>query len=354
MFIKYLDGEKAANHILKQLDKHRWPYRLRGSSVVITCPFHESPSYPDINYCRLSINLESKYHNDEYIPVGLCRCWSCGKVCFFNDLITNPKGEIPKDKVLSFLKPLPQSGTAEDNALFSKTISFDDDDKPVFHDVPMYWREKWKGRWRTTKKNETPIEEETLLKMGCYSYFDYNPNNKSSMAGVNRLLFYAYDANNEKIGWIALADDEARKHKYVLKQRNMGGEWVSKTVLFHEKMPDNVPLILTEGPYDALRLIQEGFYAVCLLGAGNWTDEIKNLVVSKASHLIILFDGDSTGYEKSKKVYKAVKKYIPTKRVLLPIVGGDEHKEKNLDPGNMPHKYVKALRKLIKKFVAEN
>lgn len=353
MFIKYLDGEPAAKHIMKQLDKRNWPYTLRNGSVVITCPFHESPSYPDYRYHRLSINLVSKFHNDEYIPVGLCRCWSCGKICFFNDLITNPKQEIEEYKLLK-MKPLPQSGTAEDTSLFSKRISFDDEEECVFHDVPLYWREPWKGRWRATKKSETPIEEKTLLKMGCYSYFDYDPNTKTAMAGVNRLLFYAYNADNEKIGWIALADDEARKKKYMLKQKNMQGSWVSKTVLFHEKIPDNVPIILTEGPYDALRLIQEGFNAVCMLGAGNWSDEIKNLLVSKASHLIILFDGDNTGYEKSKKVYKAVKKYIPTKRILLPIIGGEEHKELNLDPGNMPKKYVKALRKAVDKFVEEN
>jgi len=357
MFIKYLDGKKAAEHIMKQLDKHEWPYTPRGTSVIITCPFHDSPSYPDYKYHRLSINLESKYHNDEYIPVGLCRCWSCGKVCFFNDLITNPKKEIPIGKVLRNFKPLPQSGTVEDNDLFTTRISFDDEEqKDKFVDVPMYWRESWKGkgRWRTTRKNETPIEEDTLIKMGCYSFFDYNPDSKNTIAGVNRLLFYAYDIHEEKIGWIALADDEARKKEYCLKQKNMSGSWVSRTVLFHEKFPDNVPLILTEGPYDALRLIQEGFNAVCMLGAGNWSKEIRKLLISKASHLIILFDGDKTGYEKSKKVYDSVKSYIPTKRILLPIIGGEEHKEKNLDPGNMPYKYIKALRKKVKKFVKEN
>lgn len=347
MLIKYLDGEKAAKHIIKQFEKHNWPHRVRNGSLVITCPFHESPSYPDYNYLRLSINLESKYHNEGYIPVGLCRCWSCGKICFYNDLINNPKNEIPKKKVLSFLKPLPQSGTTEDNQLFSKALDFSEDSNSEFIDVPTYWRESWKGTWRT-------IKEETLIKMGCYSFFDYDPNNKSSIAGVNRLLFYAYNSHNEKIGWIALADDKARKKKYMLKQKNMTGSWVSKTVLFHEKFDNNVPLILTEGPFDALRLIQEGFNAVSMLGAGNWSDDIKNLVISKASHLIILFDGDDTGYEKSKKVYKAVKRYIPTKRVLLPILGGNEHKELNIDPGNMPDKYVKALRKLVKKFVEEN
>lgn len=350
MSIRFLDGEKAAKHIINQLDKHHIPYTPRGNSVLLTCPYHPSQdSYPSLTYHRLSVNIESHYHNDDYIPVGLCRCWSCGKICFFNDLITNPKQEIPKEKVLSSLKPIPRSGSAEDDTLFYKPISFDEkeSDQTIFTDVPLYWREEWKGTWRT-------ITEDTLKRMGCYSYFDYNDKSKQAIAGVNRLLFYAYDINKEKVGWLALADDKARKKKYCLKQKNMDGSWVHKTLLFHEKFPDNKPIVLTEGPFDALRMIQEGFNAVSMLGAGSWSEEKKLLLVSKASHVIVLFDGDEVGYEKSLKVYKALRDYVPTKRLLLPILGDDEHKEDNIDPGNMPSKFVKIIRKKVKQFVEEN
>ena len=349
---KNIDGKQASKHIIKQLDKHHIPYRIRSGSALITCPFHPTPSvFPDPSYLRLSINLDSHWYDNHYIPVGFCRCWSCGKVCHFNDLIENPEDEIPKSKHRFFkdLKPLPKSGSSEDKALFSKPLNFniEDDQSQEFVDVNSYWREEWQGDWRT-------IKEKTLLKMGAYSFFDYDPNSKKAKAGVNRLLFYAYDKDKEKIGWIALSDNEARKKKYILKQKNMPGSWVNKTLLFHEKFPDNKPLLLVEGPYDALRMIQEGFYAVSMLGAGSWSEDKKLLLVSKASHVIILFDGDSTGYEKSLKVYKDLKDYIPTKRLLLPIIGGDSDKDKNIDPGNMPSKYVRLVRKKLNEFVENN
>lgn len=359
MMAKNLDGVKAKKHILKQLELHNIPNRIRSGSALITCPFHPTPHnfFPDESYLRLSINLEGHWHDKQYIPVGFCRCWSCGKVCTFNELIENKDGEIPpsKHKFFKNLKPLPKSGTAQDTSLFSKNVSLaDEEEQEKFIDVPLYWRDEWKGRWRTTNKKETPIEEETLIKAGAYSFFDYNPELKSNMSGVNRLLFYTYDKNNEKIGWIALADDKARKKKYVIKQKNMDGHWVNKTFLFFEKFPKNSPVLLTEGPYDALRMMQEGFNAIAMLGASSWSKEKKIMLASKASHVVILFDGDRTGYEKSKIVYDDLKGYVPTKRLLLPIIGGDEHKELNIDPGNMPYKYVKIVRKKFNQFVENN
>lgn len=349
MMAKNVDGAQASEHIIKQLEKNNIPFRVRSGSAMITCPYHPCPSvFPDASYLRLSINLNAHWYENHYIPVGFCRCWSCGKVCHFNDLIENKDNEIPpfKHRLFKNLKPLPKSGTAEDTQLFSKDVSFKEDED-VFIDVNSYWKDKWHGSWRS-------IEEKTLLKMGASSYFDYDPNNKKSTMGVNRLLFYAYNKDKEKIGWIALSDNKARKKKYILKQKNMPGSWVSKTFLFHEKFPNDVPLLLTEGPYDALRMIQEGFNAISMLGAGSWSEDKKLLLVGKASHVIILFDGDETGYEKSLKVYKDLKDYIPTKRLLLPIIGGNEDKDKNLDPGNMPDKYVRIVRKKLNKFVEEN
>lgn len=347
---KSLDGDKAKKHILNQLKLNNIPFRVRSGSALITCPYHPCPSvFPDYNYLRLSINLKSHWYDKQYIPVGFCRCWSCGKVCSFNDLIENKNNEIPAGKYKFFkrIKPLPKSGSAQDTSLFSKDISLEEEEETKFVDVNSYWKDEWHGTWRT-------IKEKTLLKMGAQSFFDYDPDSKNARSGVDRLLFYAYGSNKEKMGWIALADDKARKKKYILKQKNMSGRWTSKTFLFHEKFPNNVPIVLVEGPYDALRMIQEGFNAICMLGAGSWSKEKKTLLISKASHVIILFDGDETGYEKSKKIYEDLKGYLPVKRLLLPIIGGNEHKEKNIDPGNMPDKYVKSIRNKIEEFVNNN
>lgn len=338
MIVKYLDGESARNHILNILKDI--PHTMRGDSILITCPYHPSPEYPSFNYHRLSINLVPKYQNGKYIPVGLFHCWSCGKVGFFNDLFKSSK-DLIQSKVLNG-KPLPKSGTSEDNDLEIRKLE-EYEEKQDFKDLPQFVLSRWYGSWRGITQN-------TLRKMGCKSYFDYNPDAKNrfgkklDLGGTNRLLFYAYDEDKEKIGWVALANEKDRQKKNCLKQKNMVGEWCRKTLLFHEKFKDNTPLILVEGVFDALHLIQEGFNSVSMLGAGNWSDEKRNFIASKASCVIVLFDGDETGYEKGLKVYKSLNGYVPVKRLLLPILK-TEDKSKQLDPGNMSEKYIKILRK---------
>lgn len=340
---KFLDGEPAAKHIMKYIEKI--PNTPRGDSVLITCPYH-SPVYPHFSYHRLSINLTPKYDNEgNYIAVGVFHCWSCGMVGFFNQLIDDPK--LSKERRLE-AKPIPGSGSSKDTELFKvalKKESIND----VFKPLPAFSLGKWKNDWRGISKS-------LLRKYGAKSYFDYSPDVKSrsgvnlDLGGIYRLLFYAYDSENEKCGWIALASMEDRE-KGAMKQKNMPGEWASKTVLFHEKFPDDTPLVLVEGPFDALRLIKEGIPAIAMLGAGNFSDEKRNLIASKASHIIILFDGDETGRKDAKIVKDEIQDYVPTLNLKLPIL---KDKDKQLDPGNMSQKYVDILRKKIKEFVKNN
>lgn len=339
---KYLDGESAVSHIMKCLDK--LPHTMRKDSVAITCPYH-SPTYPSYSYHRLSINLVPHYRGEEYIPVGIFHCWSCGKVGFFNKLITDET--LPKERRLK-AEPIPRAGSYLDDKLFD--FSIEKSTKKEFVPISPLLLGDWKYSWRG-------IGEKVLKKMGAYSYFDYNPyaRNKRGelldIGGTERLLFYAYDENKEKIGWIALAREKERQDKFCLKQKNSEGEWASKTVLFHEKYADNTPIVLVEGPFDSLRLIQEGIQSCCMLGAGNWSEEKRDLLANKASHVIVFFDGDETGWKDSKMVYESIKDYVPTLRLRLPIIGD---REKNLDPGNAPIKYINQLKIKIKNFVKNN
>ena len=341
---KYLDGDSASSHIIRVLEEANIPHTMRSDSVLITCPYH-SPTYPHFSYHRLSINLTPKFREDgTYVPVGLFHCWSCGKAGFFNQLIDDK--ELPKERRLN-VKPLPVAGSHEDKQLFN--IKIEEKKEKKFQEINKFLLSRWEEDWRG-------IPAKLLRKMGAKCYFDYNPNARSrsgaklDISGTNRLLFYAYDEDGNKIGWIALANEKNRKKKNCLKQKNMDGEWASKTVLFHEKYPDNTPIVLVEGPFDALRLIKEGFQACAVLGAGNWSEEKRDLLASKASHLIILFDGDETGYKDSKIIEDDISKYLPTLRLKLPIY---PNKEDQIDPGNMPDKFVKILRNKMNKFIKE-
>ena len=348
---KFLDGDSASVHIMQQLEKSNTPFTPRAESVLITCPYH-SPVYPHFSYHRLSINLVPKFREDgTYVPVGLFHCWSCGKAGFFNKLIDDK--ELPKERRLQ-VEPLPIAGSYKDEQLFNIKLKERKEEIRSI-EINKFLLSRGEEDWRG-------IPAKLLRKMGAKCYFDYNTKakdrngNSLDIGGTNRLLFYAYDEDKNKIGWIALANDEDREESKILKrkllkQKNMAGEWASRTVLFHEKYEDNTPIVLVEGPFDALRLIKEGFQACPVLGAGNWSKEKRDLIASKASHLIILFDGDEVGWKDSKIIEDDIKEYLPTLRLKLPIYEG---KENQIDPGNMPNKFVKILKKKMDKFIKEN
>lgn len=140
-------------------------------------------------------------------------------------------------------------------------------------------------------------------------------------------------------------------------------------------------VVLTEGPFSALRLLHEGIPAVACLGAQNWhSAKITMLQQRKIpiKGVIIAFDPDKSGEEGADRVENAIKdifdvverfdcpvkpmkevdaltgekKYVyvtsrKTGKVITDENGEPIKKMQKLDPGDMPASYVEKLRQQV-------
>jgi hypothetical protein len=98
-------------------------------------------------------------------------------------------------------------------------------------------------------------------------------------------------------------------------------------------------LFVTEGAREVMKLRQEGFDAVGCLKA-DLSDEQILLITKKApKEAVMFFDGDVAGYTATDKVAKKLKKFMPTRKCLLPL---------STDPKNFNSEEIKNIIKSFK------
>lgn len=115
-----------------------------------------------------------------------------------------------------------------------------------------------------------------------------------------------------------------------------------KVFFLFDQLPENETIILTEGHFDAMRLIAEGFNATAILGVNNWSEHKRELLVSKRPRkILIALDGDEAGYAASVKIFEDLCGGMEVDIFYLPP------QNPSLDPGNMPPEQIKLLRERI-------
>ena len=108
--------------------------------------------------------------------------------------------------------------------------------------------------------------------------------------------------------------------------------------LFGEQMLQarkDQPLILVEGPLDALHVIQEGFRSVALMGLFMSENKVLKLVESGITHVIIMLDPDSEGQRAVTRIQATLSKYGIGSKNVIPIK----------DPKNLSHQELQQLTK---------
>lgn len=101
---------------------------------------------------------------------------------------------------------------------------------------------------------------------------------------------------------------------------NMKGNWAeSYGLLFYNQPNPTKYIILTEGPRDSLRLIQDGLPAMSILGSQQFNKTKANLVLALRKKVFIMPDGDSSGRD----MKKLIKSYIPDATYLKLPEGED-------------------------------
>ena len=285
---------------------------------MICCPYHResNPSF--------RVELGSKKY------AGFGKCYACGKSAPFNEWAK-----------LAGMKPLSKEASLMgDFAIVPPLIKEVKQEKVETEDIPK--NKKWRG-----------ISTNLLIDIGCKIVHHYG----------TKFISMPVNVNGEKSGEIkARIKKIPEKPSYI----NSPGIWTRTNGLFPfdyvvENFGNSV-CVLTEGPRDALRLIENNIPAICIFGVHSWSKEKAKYLNFAFEKIILCMDGDCAGIEGEKTAKSFLQNQVVESFCLY---GKDSpyHKYRNRekpkdaankdgielwDAFNMPKSKVQELQKFIK------
>lgn len=247
-------------YILNTFHTHQVPHRVQGGFAYVHCPWHND-SNPS-----LVVFLEPY----KKMGAGFSHCFVCDKsVSFFTlcaewGIVVAAAGEFV---------------VQEDFKLLQSIL-------PKISDLPEYHKpkglQKWSGDWRG-------LSEDFLCSIGCRRWWDKQSEEYRIWIPVGKRGHVAARLEGSDV-----------QPKY----RNSKG-LDTKGVLFgREWIPQHFKYaILTEGPYDALKLQYHSFPATAVLGTGNWSTR-KISLLARFQTIVLAFDNDDAGNGLTELVWK--------------------------------------------------
>lgn len=196
--------------------------------------------------------------------------------------------------------------------------------REAFVNVELPWDvEKWEGSWRG-------IREDTLKRVYAFNWFD-------PMSRCPRILFPVTIRGQVK-GWVARRLDKAPPGQKLNKPYRNARHMSSKQMVFPYdpvvKMRRKT-LVLVEGPFDALRLINYNIPAISILGTGNFhPSNLGYFINTCGGKIIIAMDNDPAGQKARYEITPHLQEMFDVEHFMCP--------EKD-DPGGMPKAYLDEL-----------
>lgn len=192
--------------------------------------------------------------------------------------------------------------------------------------------EPWTRPWRR-------LRLETLKQVGALRWFD-----DDNRIRAERILFPVWMYGNVK-GWVARRTDQAPEgEKLVMPYRNEPGMAAKKVIFPLDAVIAMKPhtVVLVEGPYDALRLINFGIPALSTLGTRNYHEDNRiDIMNTGAQRVIDAHDADQAGEEMRIEVGISLREvFDDVQHFICP---------KGEDPGSMPKEDLMRLWKIVHK-----
>ena len=120
------------------------------------------------------------------------------------------------------------------------------------------------------------------------------------------------------VGTVTCKVKKAERLNYI----NSPGAWAQDALYpyeYVERLGRIKALLLVEGSRDALVTIQNGWPALALLGAKNWSDACKSLVLQlEPETVVLLMDPDDAGVEAVEAIYPSLRDDVATRVFWLP------------------------------------
>jgi DNA primase len=201
--------------------------------------------------------------------------------------------------------------------------------------VKLPWDvQAWRGSWRGVSSN-------LLREVGAlYWPQEWRSDKEPKVIITHRILFPIWQFDN-LLGFVSRRLDKSEHRRYY----NTPG-MSSKEVLYPldhvSKMLGKAAhrsVVLVEGAYDALRLIDCGIPALAIMGTRNYDDSNRILLVNLGIEKVVLaLDGGTAGLTARYEIAPSLREWFDFQHFFTPI--GE-------DPGSMSDKHVESLRIML-------
>lgn len=303
---------KDRSWFLDQLSKATTPVVPKGKDFLIVCPFH-ADSNPS---CGVDQHK------------GVYRCFSCGAGGSWNKLAEKLG-----------MEKLHRQRSVQDNSVetlresMSRTLAkagvksraHKEKSRPLVSPWPA--NRDWRG-----------LPADFLRSLNCIKVDDLAKN-------VERIGLPVRQATGEILGYTCRAiTPESAEPKYAPLAADRSG-WREKELPAREALflVDKVltegwdRVVLVEGPYDALKLLEAGIPALAILGTNNWTDIKVSIIAGLGLRAVaVMMDNDPSGWDAQPKILFTLKGIVPSRGLALP--------QSVKDPGGMSPKQLEWLR----------
>jgi len=188
------------------------------------------------------------------------------------------------------------------------------------------------------KKPFRHVPNDTLRRLDALRWYDdSNPRDR-----CERVLF-PVPMYGEIEGWVARRTDKAPPGQKLDTPYRNATDMSSLDVLYPLdyviKMKRRV-VVLVEGPYDAIRLVNYGIPALSILGTGNYHDDNRiHMMNAGARGVILAMDSDEAGESARLEIAPSLREMFDVKHFVCPD---------GKDPGNMPKEYLHRLWEVVR------
>ena len=263
----------------------------QGRNIFICCPF---PDHPD-NSPSFSVYV-GRYSKGG-LPLGTGYCWGCGRTANWTEIAemlnlnATLNGTVQAESISQDMK---------DNLLPRKlTLAMVMKDMKCEGKLPIETR-----KWRD-------IPKDLLKDMGCF-YTDYV---NLDLEIKERSLFLPCHVDGRLTGAIRA---KLRKKEGSLSYINSPGSWSKNKGYFafdysHKTFDGDMPMIVVEGPRDAMVWVRDAYPATAILGSKVFSKEKARLLVNLGRPIILFFDGDMAGIQATNLVSSTLKEVLGNK-----------------------------------------
>lgn len=291
---------EVENFIIRQLESAHIDYSVRREFIHVACPFHEhSGRKQKLGFSRTS---------------GGMHCFVCEKKGHWNEY-ARLRGLETFAVDDTRLQDFDALRAQFDRLTVERQIETPD------------WLEPWQGTWRG-------VSFETLASMPSYRWYD------GASKGY-RILWPVYMDGVFRGCTSARIDPNDR---IVPKTRNLGGLDATRTLFGfdHRLVRSSRAVVLVEGQFDAIRLLDHAIPAVAIMGTGTWNPlKLQRLAARGIERIVLAMDGDGAGAAAAELIAEQAREQFDLRVVTFPA---------GVDPGDCGDAYLRVMSRLTKEY----